>query len=138
MDLTWETAFEKSDDTAAELLAEIRMECHREDIPPNARPILNKLLRMRKSLDEAQAKAFAAENDSTGTQAQEISSVSLQSTSVSYVSNAQSPYGNKAKASKALEKLQEDYDNLHTKLVHNIRKFPRPSNVTNRDVITFC
>lgn len=135
LDLSWETAFAAKNETAEELLASVRLVCHRDDIPERARPVLNKLLKMKTKLDKAEASAFLKENVKASDEEKEVSSVTIQSTSVSYLTSEKNPYSNQAKGAKALAKLQADYDALFTRLVHSIRRFPRTSS-TPRDVYT--
>lgn len=136
LDLTWESEFEASGDAEKELLAELRMDCHREDIPEPQRPLLLKLARLKKGLDDARAEAIAAV-DGESEEAQEVSAVTLQSTSVSYLTSAQNPYGAKAKAAKAYEAMQREYEDLYLRLVHRLRKFPVRQRRQERDVIEF-
>ena len=124
MDLSWEKEFAAQSEIAQELLAEIYVICHRENIPYNARPIVKKLLRLKMEIETARAKALANENISSD-EAKEVSEVRVQSTSVSYLTSDKNIYSNQAKAARAHNALEEEYNALFKKLVFSIRKFPR-------------
>ena len=124
MDLSWEKEFAAQSEIAQELLAEIYVICHRENIPYNARPIVKKLLRLKMEIETARAKALANENISSDA-AKEVSEVRVQSTSVSYLTSDKNIYSNQAKAARAHNALEEEYNALFKKLVFSIRKFPR-------------
>ena len=124
MDLSWEKEFAAQSEIAQELLAEIYVICHRENIPYNARPIVKKLLRLKMEIETARAKALANENISSD-EAKEVSEVRVQSTSVSYLTSDKIIYSNQAKAARAHNALEEEYNALFKKLVFSIRKFPR-------------
>ena len=123
MDLSWEKEFAAQSEIAQELLAEIYVICHRENIPYNARPIVKKLLRLKMEIETARAKALATENISSDA-AKEVSEVRVQSTSVSYLTSDKNIYSNQAKAARAHNALEEEYNALFKKLVFSIRKFP--------------
>ena len=123
MDLSWEKEFAAQSEIAQELLAEIYVICHRENIPYNARPIVKKLLRLKMEIETARAKALANENISSD-EAKEVSEVRVQSTSVSYLTSDKNIYSNQAKAARAHNALEEEYNALFKKLVFSIRKFP--------------
>ena len=123
MDLSWEKEFAAQSEIAQELLAEIYIICHRENIPYNARPIVKKLLRLKMEIETARAKALANENISSD-EAKEVSEVRVQSTSVSYLTSDKNIYSNQAKAARAHNALEEEYNALFKKLVFSIRKFP--------------
>lgn len=122
MDLSWEKEFAAQSEIAQELLAEIYIICHRENIPYNARPIVKKLLRLKMEIEMARAKALANENISSD-EAKEVSEVRVQSTSVSYLTSDKNIYSNQAKAARAHNALEEEYNALFKKLVFSIRKF---------------
>ena len=124
MDLSWEKEFAAQSEIAQELLAEIYVICHRENIPYNARPIVKKLLRLKMEIETARAKALANENISSDEE-KEVSEVRVQSTSVSYLTSDKNIYSNQAKAARAHNALEEEYNALFKKLVFSIRKFPR-------------
>ena len=124
MDLSWEKEFAAQSEIAQELLAEIYIICHRENIPYNARPIVKKLLRLKMEIETARAKALANENISSDEE-KEVSEVRVQSTSVSYLTSDKNIYSNQAKAARAHNALEEEYNALFKKLVFSIRKFPR-------------
>ena len=124
MDLSWEKEFAAQSEIAQELLAEIYVICHRENIPYNARPVVKKLLRLKMEIETARAKALANENISSDA-AKEVSEVRVQSTSVSYLTSDKNIYSNQAKAARAHNALEEEYNALFKKLVFSIRKFPR-------------
>lgn len=124
MDISWEKEFAAQSEIAQELLAEIYVICHRENIPYNARPIVKKLLRLKMEIETARAKALANENISSD-EAKEVSEVRVQSTSVSYLTSDKNIYSNQAKAARAYNALEEEYNALFKKLVFSIRKFPR-------------
>ena len=124
MDISWEKEFAAQSEIAQELLAEIYIICHRENIPYNARPIVKKLLRLKMEIETARAKALANENISSD-EAKEVSEVRVQSTSVSYLTSDKNIYSNQAKAARAYNALEEEYNALFKKLVFSIRKFPR-------------
>ena len=123
MDLSWEKEFAAQSEIAQELLAEIYVICHRENIPYNARPIVKKLLRLKMEIETARAKALANENISSDA-AKEVSEVRVQSTSVSCLTSDKNIYSNQAKAARAHNALEEEYNALFKKLVFSIRKFP--------------
>lgn len=124
MDLSWEKEFAAQSEIAQELLAEIYVICHRENIPYNARQIVKKLLRLKMEIETARAKALANENISSD-EAKEVSEVRVQSTSVSYLTSDKNIYSNQAKAARAHNALEDEYNVLFKKLVFSIRKFPR-------------
>ena len=124
MDLSWEKEFAAQSEIAPELLAESYIICHRENIPYNARPIVKKLLRLKIEIETARAKALANE-DISSDEAKEVSEVRVQSTSVSYLTSDKNIYSNQAKAARAHNALEEEYNALFKKLVFSIRKFPR-------------
>jgi len=124
MDLSWEKEFAAQSEIAQELLAEIYVICHRENIPYNARPIVKKLLRLKMEIETARAKALTNENISSD-EAKEVSEVRVQSTSVSYLTSDKNIYSNQAKAARAHNALEEEYNALFKKLVFSIRKLPR-------------
>lgn len=124
MDLSWEKEFAAQSEIAQELLAEIYVICHRENIPYNARPIVKKLLRLKTEIETARDKALANENISSD-EAKEVSEVRVQSTSVSYLTSDKNIYSNQAKAARAHNALEDEYNALFKKLVFSIRKFPR-------------
>lgn len=124
MDLSWEKEFAAQSEIAQELLAEIYVICHRENIPYNARPIVKKLLRLKTEIETARAKALANE-DISSDEAKEVSEVRVQSTSVSYLTSDKNIYSNQAKAARAHNALEDEYNALFKKLVFSIRKFPR-------------
>lgn len=123
MDLSWEKEFAAQSEIAQELLAEIYVICHRENIPYNVRPVVKKLLRLKMEIETARAKALANENISSD-EAKEVSEVRVQSTSVSYLTSDKNIYSNQAKATRAHNALEEEYNALFKKLVFSIRKFP--------------
>ena len=124
MDISWEKEFAAQSEIAQDLLAEIYVICHRENITYNARPIVKKLLRLKMEIETARAKALANENISSD-EAKEVSEVRVQSTSVSYLTSDKNIYSNQAKAARAYNALEEEYNALFKKLVFSIRKFPR-------------
>jgi len=124
MDLSWEKEFAAQSEIAQELLAEIYVICHRENIPYNARPIVKKLLRLKTEIETARAKALANE-DISSDETKEVSEVRVQSTSVSYLTSDKNIYSNQAKAARAHNALEDEYNALFKKLVFSIRKFPR-------------
>lgn len=123
MNLAWEKAFVGQSEVAEGLYAEVCLVCHREDIPPLARPILKRLLVLKTEIETARAKALANENVSSD-ETKEVSEVRVQSTSVSYLTSDKNIYSNQAKAARAHNALEEEYNALFKKLVFSIRKFP--------------
>lgn len=123
--MSWEEEFANKSEVAAELLASMLFDCHRDDIPPKAQPLMNKLLNLKIVLDKAQAKALDTGNVTAEDEEQEISSVTLQSTSVSYVTSANNPFSSKAKEMQALGEVKKEYDSLYRKIKMGIRRFSR-------------